>query len=73
MTDNQLWYDLHRFLISHLTGTIIVIALVAVFVFPVVAALVAPSDRRAEFFILTLLFLPGPLGVACASIAQSRD
>jgi hypothetical protein len=50
-----------------------VIALVAVFVFPVVAALVAPSDRRAEFFILTLLFLPGPLGVACASIAQSRD
>jgi hypothetical protein len=42
------------------------------FVFPTVAAFVAPEGRRQLFFVLTLLFVPGPLGVGFAAIAQSR-
>ena len=38
----------------------------------VVACVVAPRKRAAEFFFLTLLVL-GPLGVGFASVAQPRD
>jgi hypothetical protein len=41
------------------------------FVFPTVAAFIAPEGRRQLFFVLTLLFVPGPLGVGFAAIAQS--
>ena len=50
----------------------IILAVVIVFWFPFVAALVAPDDRRVEFFILTLLVLWGPFGVACAAVANPR-
>jgi hypothetical protein len=50
-------------------------ALFVIFVlwFPVVAAMVAPEGRGFEFFLLTLLVLWGPLGVACAAVANPRD
>jgi hypothetical protein len=60
------------FIAAHLGGVITVTALVLILLFPTVAALVAPANRRAEFFVLTMFILPGPLGVACASVAQSR-
>jgi predicted Abi (CAAX) family protease len=41
--------------------------------FPLVAAIVAPDGRRGEFFLLTLLVLIGPLGVACAAVANPRS
>jgi len=50
----------------------IVVAVLIVLWFPFVAALVAPDDRKIEFFILTLLVLWGPLGVACAAVANPR-
>ncbi len=37
----------------------------------VVAAVVAPWDRRMTFFLITLFFL-GPIGIAAAAIAQPR-
>lgn len=49
-----------------------VILIVLLVFFPAIAALVAPPDRRGTFFLLTLFVLPGPLGVACASVAQAR-
>jgi hypothetical protein len=64
--------DIRDFIASHLGGVITVAALVLILLFPTVAALVAPASRRAEFFVLTMFILPGPLGVACASVAQSR-
>jgi hypothetical protein len=64
--------NINDFVAAHLSGVILVTALVMILLFPTVAALVAPSNRRAEFFVLTLIILPGPLGVACASVAQSR-
>jgi hypothetical protein len=52
----------------------IFIAALAVFVmwFPVIAAVVAPDGRRFEFLFLTLLVLWGPIGVACAAVANPR-
>jgi hypothetical protein len=41
--------------------------------FPLIAALVAPDSRRLEFFLLTLLVLWGPIGVACAAVANPRN
>ncbi|KUI41813.1 hypothetical protein AU198_11655 [Mycobacterium sp. GA-1199] len=40
--------------------------------FPFIAALVAPDGRRFEFFLLTMFVLIGPLGVACAAVANPR-
>jgi hypothetical protein len=40
--------------------------------FPLIAALVAPDRRRLEFFLLTLVVLWGPFGVACAAVANPR-
>ncbi len=40
-------------------------------VIALVAAAVAPDDRRITFFLITLFFL-GPIGIAAASIAQPR-
>jgi hypothetical protein len=37
-----------------------------------IAAWVAPEDRRLVFFLLTFFLLLGPLGVAAAAIAQPR-
>ena len=51
---------------------LIVGAILLLFVFPTIAALVAPADRRVTFFVLTFFVLPGPLGVACAAIANPR-
>jgi hypothetical protein len=52
----------------------IFIAALAVFVmwFPVIAGVVAPDGRRFEFLLLTLLVLCGPIGVACAAVANPR-
>jgi len=57
---------------SDLAGYLPMILFLVVAVFPIIAALVAPPDRRGTFFLLTLFVLPGPLRVACAAIAQSR-
>jgi hypothetical protein len=54
-------------------GSLVVIGLaLLVFVFPTVAALVGPENRRAQLFLLTLLILLGQLGVAAAAVAQDR-
>jgi hypothetical protein len=47
-------------------------AILLLLVFPLIAAVVAPDDRRGTFFLLTLLILPGPIGVALAAIANPR-
>lgn len=52
---------------------LIAVAIFAVIFFPLIAALVAPPGRRLTFGLLTLFVLPGPLGVACASIANPRE
>lgn len=52
-------------------GWLILAALVLFF--PLIAALVAPDDRRWTFFFLTIfMLLPGPIGVGCAAIANPR-
>ncbi|MFV9634849.1 hypothetical protein [Mycobacterium neumannii] len=55
-------------------GAILPVAIVLLIIlFPTVAAIVAPRGRQGTFFVLTLLFLPGPFGVAAAAIAQPRE
>jgi DNA-directed RNA polymerase subunit RPC12/RpoP len=52
--------------------TLIVVGLFLWVLNAFVAAAVAPEDRSKTFFWLTLLIL-GPLGVAAAAVAQTRD
>ncbi len=53
-------------------GFLLILLLLMLF-FPLIAALVAPDDRRWTFFFLTFfLLLPGPIGVACAAVANPR-
>ena len=74
MTDDHYHLpDLKAFIDSYPGTLIIAAAILLVLFFPIVAATVAPDGRRWQFFVLTLFVLPGPLGVACASIAQARD
>jgi hypothetical protein len=49
-----------------------VAAILWLLIFPMIAGLVAPNDRRWEFFFLTLFILWGPFGIACAAIANPR-
>jgi DNA-directed RNA polymerase subunit RPC12/RpoP len=49
-----------------------IIAIVFWIVCTIVAAVVAPEDRRATFALLTF-FLLGPIGVAAAAIAEPRE
>jgi hypothetical protein len=51
---------------------IITVLILWVVWFPFIASLVAPDGRRGEFFLLTLFVVVGPLGVACAAIANPR-
>src|SRR5262249_26060056 len=48
------------------------LAVLLLLIFPIVAATVAPSTRRLEFFLLTAFFL-GPLGIGFAAVAQRRE
>jgi hypothetical protein len=58
---------------SHVDSAILIGGVIlAVLVFPTIAALVAPDGRRFEFFLLTLIVLWGPIGVACAAVANPR-
>lgn len=50
---------------------ILVLLAIWLLLFPTVAAVVAPDDRRWTFFWITLFFL-GPFGIAAAAIAQPR-
>ena len=59
-------------LTPYMPALIIGVLLFWVLWFPVVAAIVAPHGRRFEFFLLTLLVLFGPLGVAWAAVANPR-
>jgi hypothetical protein len=60
-------------LTPYLSAIVIGALFLWVFWFPTVAAIVAPNGRRFEFFFLTLLVLFGPLGVACAAVANPRS
>jgi hypothetical protein len=49
-----------------------ILAAIIWIVMAVVAAAVAPADRRLTFALVTF-FLLGPLGLACALVANPRD
>jgi hypothetical protein len=59
-------------LTPYMTGLFGFVLFMWVVFFPLIAAAVAPDGRRFAFFVLTLLVLPGPIGVACAAIANPR-
>ena len=56
---------------AYILGLPFVVVFVLWIVLALVAAWVAPADRRVTFFLLTAFFL-GPIGLAAASIAQPR-
>jgi DNA-directed RNA polymerase subunit RPC12/RpoP len=56
---------------TFLLGLPVILVILLWLVLPVVAAVIAPADRRGTFFLITLLFL-GPLGVVAAAVAQPR-
>jgi DNA-directed RNA polymerase subunit RPC12/RpoP len=52
-------------------GMPVVVVVLVWLITAVIAGIVAPSDRRGTFFVLTLLLF-GPVGIALALIAQPR-
>ncbi len=59
-------------LTPYMSALFITVMVLWVVWFPFIAAIVAPEGRRIEFLLLTLFVLVGPLGVACASVANPR-
>lgn len=58
--------------VGFILGTPVLLAFIAWVVVALIAAWIAPFDKRMRFFLITL-FILGPFGVMAAAIAQPRS